>query len=197
MIATDGYLSKDGRHIVLVSKDKEQVKNFSYCLGLKVKIGIHSSGQERKAFRAQFGDILFYRFLLSIGLSNAKSLTIGSLDIPNKYFFNFLRGSFDGDGCFYSYWDPRWKSSYMFYVSFASASLKHIEWLQSEIFKKLKISGHTTKARKVNYYYQLRYAKSDSLKILKKMYPKRAKIICLTRKRLKINKALGIVGKRF
>jgi len=197
LIATDGYLSKDGRHIVLVSKDKEQLENFSSCLNLKVKMGIHKSGQGRTAFRVQFGDILFYRFLLGIGLSNAKSRTIGSLEIPDKYFFDFLRGSFDGDGCFYSYWDPRWKASFMFYTSFISASNKHIEWLREEIFKRLKIKGHITKAKRVNYYYQLKYAKSDSLKILKKIYPSKKHSVCLSRKRLKINQALGIIGEKF
>lgn len=197
LIATDGYLSKDGRHLIFVSKDREQIENFCYCLGLHVKIGIHKPGLGRTAFRVQFGDVEFYNFLLSIGLSNAKSRTIGPLKIPDKYFFDFLRGSFDGDGCFYSYWDPRWKSSFMFYTSFISASLKHVDWLQSEILKRLKISGHITKSKKINLYYQLKYAKSDSLKILKKIYPAKKQFVCLSRKRLKINEALGIIGEKF
>ena len=69
-----------------------------------------------------------------------KSLTMGKLKIPNKYFFDFLRGCFDGDGCFYSYWDPRWRSSHMFYLEFVSASKKHINWLQNELKKKLDAS---------------------------------------------------------
>lgn len=39
LIVTDGNLSGDGRHIILRSKDIEQIKNFKKCLGLKNKIG--------------------------------------------------------------------------------------------------------------------------------------------------------------
>ena len=69
---------------------------------------------------------------MSIGLMPNKTKIIGAVKIPNNYFFDFLRGHFDGDGTFYSYWDPRWRSSHMFYVVFASASLKHIIWLQKD-----------------------------------------------------------------
>lgn len=54
------------------------------------------------------------------------------MKIPGKYFFDYLRGCFDGDGCFYSYWDPRWRSSHMFYLEFISASKNHIDWLQKK-----------------------------------------------------------------
>lgn len=108
LIATDGNLSKDGRHMTLVSKDMEQIENFISCLGLRgQKIGEHMSGLGKSALRIQFGDVLFHSFLRSIGLTPAKSKTIGPVDIPKKYFFDYLRGCFDGDGYSYSYWDPR------------------------------------------------------------------------------------------
>ena len=194
LLATDGYLSKNKRHIVLVSKDFEQIKNFSKCLGLShIKIGIYSPGGEEKAFRIQFGDVLFYKFFENIGLKNKKSTTIGNIKVPKKYLFDYLRGAFDGDGYFYSYWDKRWKSSYMFYTGFVSASSKYINWLQSELYKTLEIKGHITKSKKLNTYYQLKYAKKESIKLLKRMYSKKGEIY-LSRKKLKINKALGIIG---
>lgn len=39
LIATDGNLSKDGRHIELTSKDTEQLETFKRCLKLKNRIG--------------------------------------------------------------------------------------------------------------------------------------------------------------
>ena len=122
LLATDGCLSKDGRHIDFTSKDKSQLETFLRCLGIKNKIGHKKSGAGKKCTRVQFGDVVFYRFLLGIGLMLAKSKTMSDLDIPIKYFFDFLSGYFDGDGTFYSYFDPRWKSSYMFYTVFISAS---------------------------------------------------------------------------
>jgi len=48
---------------------------------------------------------------------------------------------FDGDGCFYSYWDKRWRSSFIFYLSFCSASKKFLEWLQKMLFEYLEVRG--------------------------------------------------------
>jgi hypothetical protein len=190
LLASDGHVSKDGRHIDLTSKDKEQLENFSWCLGLDSKIGSKRSGNGMPYGRVQFGDVLFYRFLLEIGLSPAKSKTMGEIKIPKKYFFDFLHGSFDGDGCFYSYFDPRWKSSFMFYTTFISASAAHIDWLRLVIFQELGDRGHiSADGRKRTL--QLKYAKGDSWKILKSMYYSDT-VVCLARKRLKIEKALEI-----
>ncbi len=99
LIATDGNLSKDGRHIDFTSKDIEQIQNLIKILDLKTKIGIKSSGtSNRKYYRTQFGNVKFYKFLLYIGLTPAKSKTLGKLKIPDKYFADFLRGHLDGDG---------------------------------------------------------------------------------------------------
>jgi len=119
-----------------------------------------------------------------------KTKIIGEIKIPDKYFFDFLRGHFDGDGTFHSYWDPRWKSSFMFYTIFVSASKKHIDWLRGEIFNFAKIRGHTTKS--VNgSVYQLKYAKAESLKLFPKLYYDE-NVVCLSRKRIKIEKAFEI-----
>ena len=196
LLATDGCLSGDGLLIDLTSKDKEQLKNYSKCLGLNYKIGTKFNNRGDLSFRIQFKNRLFYDFLLSIGLTPRKSLTMGSLGVPNKYFFDFLRGCFDGDGCSYSYWDPRWKSSFMFYITFASGSKNFIFWLQEEIYKNVEIRGHVAiSTNKVNPYYQLKYAKRDGLEIIKKMYYN-PNVICLSRKFFKIKKALNLDKKQ-
>lgn len=194
LITTDGNLSKDGRHLDFTSKDKEQISNFKKCLGLKVKIGYKKSGfGGQKISRVQFGDVNFYSFLLTIGLMANKSKILSAIKIPNKYFFDFLRGCFDGDGHSYSYWDKRWKSSFMFYIVFSSASKAHIEWLQEKIFILLGIKGYITFGGRGKICYQLKYAKKESLHISKKLYNS-PDLICLKRKYLKIKKALAIMG---
>ncbi|MFA5997627.1 MAG: LAGLIDADG family homing endonuclease [Candidatus Paceibacterota bacterium] len=193
LLASDGCLSKDGRHIDLTSKDTEQLTNYLKALDIKVNITSKHSVIGKKYQRVQFGDVLFYRFLVEIGFTPAKSKTIGFLKIPKQYFFDFLRGSFDGDGCFYSYFDPRWRSSFMFYVVFISASRKHIDWLQREIESRLKIKGHITKSAR-NVTFQLKYAKSESLELLPNMYYD-DRAIHLSRKYQKIQKALKIEKK--
>ena len=195
LLATDGNLSIDGRHFDLTSKDREQLINFMKCLGIRVKIGYKTSGYTgRRRTRIQFGDVKLYRFLLGIGFMPAKTKILSEISMPRKYFFDFLRGHFDGDGTFYSYWDPRWKSSFMFYTEFISASQRHITWIRKELKKTLGIKGHVTKA-KSSSVYQLKYAKTESLKLLQKMYYNNA-VVCLSRKRNKIEKALKIAGKK-
>ncbi|OHA83939.1 MAG: hypothetical protein A2937_03310 [Candidatus Yonathbacteria bacterium RIFCSPLOWO2_01_FULL_47_33b] len=193
LLASDGCLLNDGRHIDLTSKDTEQLENFLHALNVDVRITAKHSGAGKKYQRVQFGDVLFCNFLLDIGFTPAKSKTIGELGIPKKYFFDFLRGSFDGDGCFYSYFDPRWRSSFMFYTVFISASKKHIDWLQREIEERLNIKGHITKDGKGSTF-QLKYAKAESLELLPKMYYDN-RAIYLLRKYQKIQKALKIEKK--
>lgn len=195
LIASDGSLSVSGRHIDLTSKDREQLLNFMGCIDKEVKISMKAPryGSEGIA-RIQFSDVVLYNFFLSIGLTPRKSLTIGALDIPDKLFFDFLRGSFDGDGCFYSYFDPRWKNSFMFYLNFVSASEKHMQWIQETVERLCGAGGHRVFTGRVGHkIHSLRYAKKATLKLLKLMYPN-TKAVSLSRKRLKIEKALRIVG---
>ena len=167
LLVTDGSLSKDGRHINFSYKDLELIETFMACLQLKNKISRKASGsvKEKKYYQVQFGDVNFYRFLLGIGLTPAKSKTIAVIDVPDEYFFDFLRGHFDGDGSCYSYFDPRWKNSYMFYLTFASASKKHIDWLRLKIIKLAGVYGHLV-GGKSKVCYELRFAKGESLQLL-------------------------------
>jgi len=192
LITADGSLSKDGRHISFVSKGIEMIINFQKCLGVTCKVSKKSSGSNKnKVYHVvQIGDINFYNFLLSIGLVPNKSKVIKKVKVPEKFFFHFLRGYFDGDGSFYSYFDPRWKSSLMFYTTFSCASKVYIRWLQETIRKKLGIYGHIVKSAK-NSAYQLRYAKTESLKLLQNLYLNAR--VSLTRKRLKIEKVLSVM----
>lgn len=193
LIVTDGCLT-GGRHINLTSKDEQQVKNFAYCLNLNNRIGKKSRGGEsdKKYFVIQFGDVRFYEFLNSIGITAHKSKTLGEVKIPDKYFFDFVRGHHDGDGTFYSYWDSRWRSSYMFYAVFLSASEAHVLWLRKNIFDLTGIKGHLTQTG-TTPMYAIKYAKTESLQLLPKLYYN-PNVICLSRKRKKIEKAFAIEG---
>jgi len=170
LITTDGNLSIDGRHIEFTSKDGQLVKTFKKYLNLKVKIRTKSSGYSNKRYpHIQFGDVVLYRWLLKIGLTPHKSKTISSLEIPNRYFFDFLRGCFDGDGTIFSYWDHRWRSSFMFYTAFSSGSLKFLQWLKNKINRNLDLNGHIGNSG-IRGNFILRYAKGDTLVLFKKMF---------------------------
>lgn len=185
LIATDGCLYNDGRHMSFTSADIQLVQLFKDLMRLSNRIGYKISGSSgRKCPHLQFGNVGFYRWLVEIGITPRKSLTLGRLDIPNQYLIDFVRGCFDGDGSIYSYMDRRWPSSYMFYLSFASGSKIFIDWLRSRLKDALGISGYISESRGRNFY-QLKFAKSESIVLIRKMYYTK-QVPCLQRKREKI-----------
>jgi len=179
LFTADGCLSRDKRHLEFNSKDKEQVRNFTECLNLKNKITKKYRAKERikKYYHVQFGSIQFYKFLESIGLSHRKSRILKQLKIPERFFPDFLRGLFDGDGCFRTFHYP--ESRYpQLRVSFASASPQFIRWLQQKIKKTLDTKGFIENAPRDE---NLIYAIADSLKLLNYMYYS-PNVVCLSRK---------------
>ena len=76
LIASDGCLYDDGRHIELTSVDIEQLENFCTALGRDVKISKKISGLKRNAYRVQFSDVALYDFLQLTGITSSKSKTI-------------------------------------------------------------------------------------------------------------------------
>ena len=92
LLTADGSLSKNGRHIDFTSADIENITNFQTCLGLlDMKVGTKRSTHNSNTlyYRIQFGDVLFYRWLVEIGLSANKSLTVGRLQIQMSIFSIF------------------------------------------------------------------------------------------------------------
>lgn len=183
LITTDGNLSKDGRHMTFVSKDKTLVELFRYCLKLKNKISIKTSGFSKgkgKYYVTQFGNKRFYDQLVSIGLCPNKSKVLSGLTIPDHYFPDFLRGHLDGDGTFKVYNDPAFPRSRRLYVLFISASKKHLLWLRSRILGLYGIDGRLRPAIRA---WSLTYAKEASKKLLPLLYYKKYNLPVLLRKR--------------
>ncbi len=145
-------------------------------------------------WRIQFGDVLFYRFLMSIGITPAKSKTIASVAVPDEFFADFLRGYFDGDGCSYSFYDSLFPKSYRFYTSFVSASPQYIDWLRGRLQALADVTGHLSRTLGKSYV-QLKYAKKEAIALSEYMYGKRD-FPALKRKYLKIKRTIGIIGKR-
>jgi hypothetical protein len=180
LMASDGNLSSDGRHINFTSKDYDLAFTYKTILGIDNVIGRKTRAQEKekKYFFVQFGDVLFYRFLVSIGLTPQKSKTIGKLDIPNQFFFDFLRGCIDGDGNIQTFKHPESKHLQL-RVRLVSASRPFLEWIHQEIMK-YDIKGYMQIEKTV---FCLTFAMGASKKLLSKIYYKGFKY-CLIRKYL-------------
>ena len=174
VIASDGNLSPDGRHLNITSKDKEIVLKIKNLLKLKNKIGRKARGgnKDKKYYVLQFGDVNFYNFLLSIGLTPAKSKTISKIVVPKEFFADFLRGCIDGDGSigFNTHPESRnlqWK------IRLCSASPVFLEWMRDTIRTRVKIRGGTIYKPRSKSVSTLSFATKDTRKILKFMYYKR------------------------
>ncbi|MBI2041651.1 MAG: hypothetical protein HYT20_01350 [Candidatus Nealsonbacteria bacterium] len=195
LLTTDGNLSKDGRHMTMRSSDIQLLRTFRKCLNLKniITRSKNNGWAKKPSYRVQFGDVQFYRWLLKIGLFPAKTYTIGKMNIPDKYFKDFLRGHLDGDGSIITYkdhWNTFKNLKYIYtrlWIKFISASETHIKWLDDNISRLLPVKGHLWE-RKPHASYQttnmweVRFAKKDSLKILSWLYYSPA-VPCLIRKR--------------
>ncbi len=176
LIATDGCLSRRQGLVTLTSKDMDLLETAARCLGVKYRITL--STNPRPCGRLQWRDTSFHRWLLDIGLTPAKSLTLGPLAVPDEYFADFLRGCIDGDGSIVTYVDRynAFKSpTYVYtrlYVSIVSASPRFLGWLKATVLRLVGVSGRLTVKRieGCNDLWCLKYAKRESLALLRRMY---------------------------
>lgn len=102
LLATDGNLSKDGRHLTVTSANPDLLDVLRASLALQAPV--RQVGPRGRCYRVQWSDRCFYRWIESIGLSPAKSRSIGPLAVPDQYFADFARG-FGGDGSIVVYMD--------------------------------------------------------------------------------------------
>lgn len=205
LIATDGNLSKDGRHITMRSSDKNLLETFKICLGIKDKIAqsVNDGYAKKPSYRVQFSNAKFYRWLNSIGLTPAKTYTIGSLEIPDLYFRDFLRGHLDGDGSIFTYTDKynyylgRNYINQRVYMKFISASQTHIKWLHKKIQELSKLNGsllHNIPAA-INRVtiWEIKFSKKESIKLLNWIYY-HPNLPCLERKRVLAQQILALIA---
>ena len=169
LIAADGCLYNDGRHISLTSMDDDLLELVIHLLGLSCEVKRKSNGRGGLCGHIQFSDVALYDFFIAVGITPAKSKTILQVTVPDKLYASFLRGYFDGDGSVWGFWDQRWRSSLMYYTSYTSASRSFLVWLQTKNTELADVGPATIGI--CSGAFSLRYAKADSLKLFKFMYP--------------------------
>lgn len=130
-------------------------------------------------FYAYLGDVTFYRWLLTIGLSQRKSLTLGAIDVPSEYLMDLVRGLLDGDGSIANFVHRPTLRQYPEYryerllVRFCSASYAHLEWLRDQLFASLRIDAPIKRAKPRtgrHEFFDLVYGKHASIALLERLY---------------------------
>ena len=198
LIATDGCLSRVGHAISIASKDFALLDTVRRCLRLTNAITPYSSG---RCYHIQWRDRWFHQWLIEIGLTPAKSLTLGAVSLPTRYLRDFVRGCIDGDGTIVTYVDRshmRKNAKYVYerlYVSVVSASPRFIGWLQEEVANQLAIVGDVSREVRHGRHplWRLRYAKAESIRLLQWIYYA-PDVPCLARKRAKAEPFLELLG---
>ena len=148
------------------------------CLDLANRIG-RSATRTSHVHRLQWGGRALYDWLLGIGLSPAKSLTLGPIVVPAELFHHFLRGCIDGDGSIVTYIDrhhTRKNPTDVYtrlFVSLVSASSPFLEWVRSTVRELRGLVGHVSVRRTPGRHdlWRLRYAKAESVALLRWLYP--------------------------
>lgn len=190
-IATDGSLSKDGRHVSITSKDHNHLENIKKKLGITSKITRKARGSEKNKIYSvlQIGGVSNYRFLNSIGMFSRKTWNMGPLKIPDGYFLDFLRGVIDGDGCIYS-WKHSTNNHMQWSLRISGAAPDFISWLKEMIEMRLLIRGklHIQKYKARSTMYIIKFGKLATQKIVRIAYYDEC--FCLERKLIKARECL-------
>jgi len=169
LITSDGNLSKDGRHVDITSKDGAFLQLIREQSGLISQVCIKNKDTRKQAYRIQIANKNFYNFLLSIGLTQHKSLTLNALKIPNQYFTDFLRGLIDGDGCIRKWIHPS-NGREQWSLRIYSGSGEFMKWLENTVEYLLKIKGKIHKQSDTQWI--LKYGKMAAREIAKQCYYK-------------------------
>ncbi len=172
LVASDGNLSPDGRHIDITSSDYEFLLKIKDLTGITNKIGIkYGSNRKQKAFHIQIGNKNFYEFLLSIGLIPKKSLAIEAVNVPKRFFVDFLRGLIDGDGSMRRWIHPR-NLREQWSLRIYSGSSKFLEWLETKTKEYFGAHGRLHRDKRAEHNYILKFGKIAARQILKNCYYK-------------------------
>lgn len=192
LLATDGCLSSDRRHIILTSRDRQLAQTYLECLGRPIRLTVGRTRRGKRAYYAQFSDVAFYDWLVSIGLTPRKSLTLGPIDVPDEHLVPLVRGLLDGDGSIMVFRHRPTRTKYPDYVYerlwvfFLSASRRHIDWLRDRLKTAIGLDGYVERIvrKKKRDLYRLKYGKRESIILLRLLYSDPS-APCLERKRRK------------
>jgi len=171
----DGCLTINPRNshfIEFSSNDRDVLEKIKIVMESGHKIGCrkYNSSRLRDSYRLQIGSKEIFKDLVKLGFTVNKSKTVKLPKIPSKYFADFLRGYFDGDGCVsYSNYFRKQRNKYFKYiiVMFTSGSEDFLVGLAKYIEKEIKI-----KSPRVIYHqaYCLSYLSNNAVRILRYIY---------------------------
>lgn len=186
--AADGNMihSKRGNHYLSFSScDKEILEKIRDVMGCEHKIycKVAKKIAYRDSYQIQIGSKEIFKDLLKLGFTPNKSLTIKFPKVPEKYFADFVRGYFDGDGHvstgFYNRKDGETKK-HLIFTGFTSGSKVFLRSLHDLLKKNNIVVGGTLYFLKGN---RLNFSIRDSLSLYGFLYKNMRNKLYLPRKK--------------
>jgi len=189
----DGSMIKNkrGAHFIdFQITDGDLLFKIRKTLGSNHKIGIRKkkSVNESTVYKLQIGSKDFYNDLLKLGLKSRKTKRLNLPKVPAKYFSDFIRGYFDGDGNVIARMYKRKvrdnKTFKILRSGFTSGSKKFLAEIKNKLLKIGIVKGCT-------FYYsnnawRLYFSINDSQRLYSYMYNKQSVKNGLFLKRKKI-----------
>ena len=172
--SADGYITvnkRGGQFWCIQITDKKLLEQIRKAIGSEHKISARPRNRNESAlYRLQIGSIEMCDDLRKLGFSERKTKSLAVLNVPDKYFADFARGYFDGDGSVWVGFVHKERITKLLAIRtiFTSCSKGFLEILKSKL-EKNKITNGVLRKGKGNYC-RLTYSIHGSLKLYDFMY---------------------------
>jgi len=188
--------------ITYTQKDREILESLCDRLGIPKSCitkreGWYDFPEGKKAYctchRMAFTSKHMFERLLELGVMPNKSLQLQKVSVHKKYFIHFLRGYFDGDGCFCWGAKPKHRTPR---VEFTSGSRQLLKWVEAKVSKYYQMPGGRLRRKTSGNGngWSLVYRKKTSLKLMGLMYFDKDATLFLKRKKDKFLAYLNYHG---
>ena len=174
--AADGYITvnkRGGQFWCIQITDKKLLESIRKVIDSNHKISsrVRINTKEKTQYRLQIGSIEMCDDLRKLGFSERKTKNLSIPNIPRKYFPDFVRGYFDGDGNVWSGYvhKERNKKTLVLFTAFTSCSLQFLTTLHHKL-KLFGIKGGSIYKPKNKDFSRLQLSILDSLKLSEIMY---------------------------
>ena len=193
LIATDGCLLDDGRHVSITAADAKYLSAIREAAGFTARVCPKWKRGRISCYHVQITSADLYDRLLILGLTPRKSLTLGALKVPDSAFHEFFRGVIDGDGCI-RHWRPPSNGREQWSLRVYSASKSFLEWLQPTVTRLWSVTGKIHQEKRTTHdLFTLKYGKLAARVIFGHCYYPQA--LALQRKAVLAQKcATSVVG---
>jgi len=131
---------KDSYVMNITSKDREHLEEIQKAMSSQYKLGLKSSGStdEKKYSYIQISNKEICKDLINLGVIPRKTYNgLNPIKVSDRYFSDFVRGFFDGDGSVYIY---KVNKTLQIKVGFVSSSLSFITGFNQQLCENLNIS---------------------------------------------------------